>query len=111
MSETGNEERKATVKKKQKNTLAAGQFVSQSLLSALTLVFRTFEADLFEIGVGCQVKCVHLELSAETLNVQVEHRYLLVSGQATQLHRKLHTDTKRTESWSGTKQKKNYNKL
>lgn len=63
--------------------------VSQSVQSALTLVFRTFEADLFEVGVGRHVKGAQLEFSAETLDVQVEHCHLLVSRQATQLHRKL----------------------
>lgn len=103
-----NKQQRELIKKKQalkqttalqQEELAAGksvcQFVSQSGQSALTLVFRTLEADLFEVGVRRHVKGAQLELGAETLNVQMEHRHLLVSGQATQLHRKLHTDAKR----------------
>lgn len=65
--------------------------------SALTLVLRASEADLFQVGVGRHVKGAQLELSAQTLDVQVEHRHLLVSRQATQLHRKLHTHTQRRQ--------------
>lgn len=68
---------------------SVGLRVRQSVQSPLTLVFRALKADLFEVGVRRHVKGAQLELSAETLNVQVEHRHLLVSRQTTQLHRKL----------------------
>lgn len=82
--------------------------MSQPVRSALTLVFGAPEADLFEVGVRRHVKGAQLELSAQTLDVQVEYRDLLVSGKATQLNRKLDSKKEhgqRGQMWEDKKKK------
>lgn len=61
----------------------------KSCWDLLTHVLRTLQADLSQVDVGHHVKGAQLQLSAEPLDIQVEHCDLLTSWHTTQLNRQL----------------------